>query len=109
MVGVEEEVQLAEVAGRTVNLSCEAHGHPPPRISWSIIGSQVSELASSLISTGSWCNSGYCSLEALMAYSQLSLFLITLFIIIYTHTRLAERSILVLLPSLHGYCININS
>ncbi|XP_038146299.1 cell surface glycoprotein MUC18 isoform X2 [Cyprinodon tularosa] len=40
VVGVEEEVQLAEVAGRTVNLSCEAHGHPPPRISWSIIGSQ---------------------------------------------------------------------
>ncbi|XP_012722075.2 cell surface glycoprotein MUC18 isoform X2 [Fundulus heteroclitus] len=40
VVGVEEEVQLEEVAGRTVNLSCEARGHPPPSISWNIVGSQ---------------------------------------------------------------------
>ncbi|XP_047235565.1 cell surface glycoprotein MUC18 isoform X2 [Girardinichthys multiradiatus] len=40
VVGVEEEVQLEEVAGRMVNLSCEARGHPPPSISWNIIGSQ---------------------------------------------------------------------
>ncbi|XP_013875111.1 cell surface glycoprotein MUC18 isoform X2 [Austrofundulus limnaeus] len=40
LVGVEEEVQLEEVAGRMVNLSCEAKGHPTPSISWSIVGSQ---------------------------------------------------------------------
>ncbi|KAM4727231.1 cell surface glycoprotein MUC18 isoform 2-T2 [Anableps anableps] len=40
VVGVEEEVQLEEVAGRVVNLSCEARGHPPPSISWNIVGSQ---------------------------------------------------------------------
>ncbi|MEQ2192844.1 hypothetical protein XENOCAPTIV_018282, partial [Xenoophorus captivus] len=51
VVGVEEEVQLEEVAGRMVNLSCEAQGHPPPSISWNIIGSQVSQLTSSIIST----------------------------------------------------------
>lgn len=41
MVGVEQEVQLEEAAGRMVNLSCEAQGHPLPSISWNIIGSQV--------------------------------------------------------------------
>lgn len=41
LVGVEEEVQLEEVAGRMVNLSCEARGHPPPSITWNIVGSQV--------------------------------------------------------------------
>ncbi|XP_017275437.1 cell surface glycoprotein MUC18 isoform X1 [Kryptolebias marmoratus] len=40
LVGVEEEVQLEEVAGRMVNLSCEAKGHPTPSISWNIVGSQ---------------------------------------------------------------------
>ncbi|KAM4547357.1 cell surface glycoprotein MUC18 isoform 2-T2 [Fundulus diaphanus] len=40
VVGVEEEVQLEEVAGGAVNLSCEARGHPPPSISWNIVGSQ---------------------------------------------------------------------
>lgn len=40
-MGVEEEVQLEEVAGRMVNLSCEAKGHPTPSISWNIVGSQV--------------------------------------------------------------------
>ncbi|XP_041808121.1 cell surface glycoprotein MUC18 isoform X2 [Chelmon rostratus] len=38
--GVEQEVQLEEAAGRMVNLSCEAQGHPVPSITWSIIGSQ---------------------------------------------------------------------
>ncbi|XP_060912414.1 cell surface glycoprotein MUC18 isoform X1 [Labrus mixtus] len=40
MVGLEQEVQLEEAAGRMVNLSCEAQGHPLPSISWNIIGSQ---------------------------------------------------------------------
>eukprot|EP00064_Thunnus_orientalis_P005132 superscaffoldBa00000491_g5145 len=40
LVGVEQEVQLEEATGRMVNLSCEAKGHPPPSISWNIIGSQ---------------------------------------------------------------------
>uniref|UniRef100_A0A1A8F6F0 Melanoma cell adhesion molecule n=1 Tax=Nothobranchius korthausae TaxID=1143690 RepID=A0A1A8F6F0_9TELE len=40
MVGEEEAVQLEEVTGRTVNLSCEVKGHPPPSITWSVIGSQ---------------------------------------------------------------------
>ncbi|KAG7516738.1 cell surface glycoprotein MUC18-like [Solea senegalensis] len=38
--GVDQEVQMEEATGRMVNLSCEARGHPPPSISWSIIGSQ---------------------------------------------------------------------
>uniref|UniRef100_A0A3P8SLX8 Melanoma cell adhesion molecule a n=1 Tax=Amphiprion percula TaxID=161767 RepID=A0A3P8SLX8_AMPPE len=42
LVGLEQEVQLEEAAGRMVNLSCEAQGHPLPSISWNIIGSQVS-------------------------------------------------------------------
>ncbi|CAJ1063337.1 cell surface glycoprotein MUC18 [Xyrichtys novacula] len=41
MVGVDQEVQLEEAAGRMVNLSCEAQGHPLPSISWNIIGSQT--------------------------------------------------------------------
>lgn len=41
MVGVEQEVQLEEAAGRMVNLSCEVRGHPRPTISWNIVGSQV--------------------------------------------------------------------
>ncbi|TKS83225.1 MUC18 Gicerin Melanoma cell adhesion molecule Melanoma-associated antigen [Collichthys lucidus] len=40
LVGVEQEVQLEEAAGRMVNLSCEAQGHPLPSISWNIIGTQ---------------------------------------------------------------------
>ncbi|XP_042286403.1 cell surface glycoprotein MUC18 isoform X2 [Thunnus maccoyii] len=40
LLGVEQEVQLEEATGRMVNLSCEAKGHPPPSISWNIIGSQ---------------------------------------------------------------------
>ncbi|XP_074527991.1 cell surface glycoprotein MUC18 isoform X1 [Halichoeres trimaculatus] len=40
MVGVEQEVQMEEAAGRMVNLSCEALGHPLPSISWNIVGSQ---------------------------------------------------------------------
>uniref|UniRef100_A0A8C2WKS7 Melanoma cell adhesion molecule a n=1 Tax=Cyclopterus lumpus TaxID=8103 RepID=A0A8C2WKS7_CYCLU len=40
LVGVEQEVRLEEATGRTVNLSCEAQGHPLPSISWNIIGSQ---------------------------------------------------------------------
>ncbi|KAM8900659.1 cell surface glycoprotein MUC18 isoform 2-T2 [Spinachia spinachia] len=41
LVGGEQEVRLEEATGRMVNLSCEAHGHPPPSISWSTIGSQI--------------------------------------------------------------------
>uniref|UniRef100_A0A3Q4H2B5 Cell surface glycoprotein MUC18-like n=1 Tax=Neolamprologus brichardi TaxID=32507 RepID=A0A3Q4H2B5_NEOBR len=40
LVGSEEEVQLDEVEGRVVNLSCEALGNPLPSISWNITGSQ---------------------------------------------------------------------
>lgn len=40
MMGVTQEVQLEEAAGRMVNLSCEAQGFPLPSISWNIIGSQ---------------------------------------------------------------------
>ncbi|KAM3868977.1 cell surface glycoprotein MUC18 [Diretmus argenteus] len=38
--GEDREVELEEAAGRLVNLSCEAHGHPLPSISWNIAGSQ---------------------------------------------------------------------
>lgn len=41
MEGGEQEVQLEEAVGRTVNLSCKAVGHPRPSISWTIAGSQV--------------------------------------------------------------------
>lgn len=44
LVGSEEEVQLDEVEGRVVNLSCEALGNPLPSISWNITGSQVLSL-----------------------------------------------------------------
>uniref|UniRef100_A0A3B3IES1 Melanoma cell adhesion molecule a n=2 Tax=Oryzias latipes TaxID=8090 RepID=A0A3B3IES1_ORYLA len=40
MEGGEQEVQLEEAVGRTVNLSCKAVGHPRPSISWTIAGSQ---------------------------------------------------------------------
>uniref|UniRef100_A0A3Q3XAV2 Ig-like domain-containing protein n=1 Tax=Mola mola TaxID=94237 RepID=A0A3Q3XAV2_MOLML len=40
LVGVEQEVQLEEAAGRMLNLSCESRGRPLPSISWSIMGSQ---------------------------------------------------------------------
>ncbi|CAB1448206.1 unnamed protein product [Pleuronectes platessa] len=40
LIGVEQEVQLEEVQGMMINLSCEAVGHPLPSISWSIIGGQ---------------------------------------------------------------------
>ncbi|KAK2828367.1 hypothetical protein Q5P01_019401 [Channa striata] len=40
LVGEDQEVQLEEATGRTVNLSCEAQGYPLPSISWNIIGSQ---------------------------------------------------------------------
>ncbi|XP_035482748.1 cell surface glycoprotein MUC18 [Scophthalmus maximus] len=39
LVGM-EEVKLEEATGRMVNLTCEAHGHPLPSISWSVIGTQ---------------------------------------------------------------------
>lgn len=45
MLGVGEEVQLEEAAGRMVNLSCEVRGHPRPIISWNIVGSQVDFLS----------------------------------------------------------------
>lgn len=41
LLGVEQKVQLEEVEGRVVNLSCEALGYPLPSISWNITGSQV--------------------------------------------------------------------
>lgn len=41
MVGMEQEVQLEEAAGRMVNLSCEVQSYPPPVVSWNIVGSQV--------------------------------------------------------------------
>lgn len=41
MVGVEQEVQLEEAAGRMVNLSCEVQSYPRPVVSWNIVGSQV--------------------------------------------------------------------
>ncbi|XP_061596364.1 cell surface glycoprotein MUC18 isoform X2 [Cololabis saira] len=40
VLGAEQEVQLVEAAGRTVNLSCEVLGYPAPSISWTITGSQ---------------------------------------------------------------------
>ncbi|XP_030602977.1 cell surface glycoprotein MUC18 isoform X2 [Archocentrus centrarchus] len=40
LLGVEQKVQLEEVEGRMVNLSCEALGYPLPSISWNITGSQ---------------------------------------------------------------------
>ncbi|XP_068600322.1 cell surface glycoprotein MUC18 [Brachionichthys hirsutus] len=40
LVGVQQEVQQEEAAGRMVNLSCEALGHPLPSITWNIVGSQ---------------------------------------------------------------------
>ncbi|XP_051903232.1 cell surface glycoprotein MUC18 isoform X2 [Hippocampus zosterae] len=40
LVGDEQEVHLEEVVGKTVNLSCEARGHPAPGITWSFDGSQ---------------------------------------------------------------------
>ncbi|XP_056141463.1 cell surface glycoprotein MUC18-like [Lampris incognitus] len=36
----DREVEIEEATGRLVNLSCEAHGHPLPTISWNIVGSQ---------------------------------------------------------------------
>ncbi|XP_060942310.1 cell surface glycoprotein MUC18 [Limanda limanda] len=40
LMGVEQEVQLEEVQGQMINLSCEAMGHPLPDITWSFIGVQ---------------------------------------------------------------------
>ncbi|XP_077448209.1 cell surface glycoprotein MUC18 isoform X1 [Stigmatopora argus] len=40
LVGEEQEVHLEEALGRTVNLSCEARGHPAPSITWIFVGSQ---------------------------------------------------------------------
>ncbi|XP_035034447.1 cell surface glycoprotein MUC18 isoform X2 [Hippoglossus stenolepis] len=40
LIGVEQEVQLEEVQGMMINISCEALGHPLPSISWSIVGGQ---------------------------------------------------------------------
>ncbi|XP_011609548.1 cell surface glycoprotein MUC18 isoform X1 [Takifugu rubripes] len=40
MVGMEQEVQLEEAVGRTVNLSCEVQSYPRPVVSWNIVGSQ---------------------------------------------------------------------
>lgn len=54
LVGSEQEVQLDEVEGRVVNLSCEALGNPLPSISWNITGSQVLSLphSSNLLHSG---------------------------------------------------------
>uniref|UniRef100_A0A667WTJ1 Melanoma cell adhesion molecule a n=1 Tax=Myripristis murdjan TaxID=586833 RepID=A0A667WTJ1_9TELE len=46
MHDMDREVELEEATGRLVNLSCEAHGHPLPSISWSIVGSQVPPVVS---------------------------------------------------------------
>ncbi|XP_034077680.1 cell surface glycoprotein MUC18 isoform X1 [Gymnodraco acuticeps] len=40
LVGSDQDVQLEEAAGRTVNLSCEARGRPLPSLSWSLSSSQ---------------------------------------------------------------------
>ncbi|XP_057676722.1 cell surface glycoprotein MUC18 isoform X1 [Corythoichthys intestinalis] len=40
LVGDEQEVHLEEAVGRSVNLSCEARGHPAPSITWIFVGSQ---------------------------------------------------------------------
>ncbi|XP_077360196.1 cell surface glycoprotein MUC18 isoform X2 [Festucalex cinctus] len=40
LVGEEQEVHLEEAVGRTVNLSCEARGHPAPGVAWIFHGSQ---------------------------------------------------------------------
>ncbi|XP_076017579.1 cell surface glycoprotein MUC18 [Genypterus blacodes] len=40
-VGQELELELEESVGGVVNLSCEAHGHPLPTITWDIVGSQT--------------------------------------------------------------------
>ncbi|XP_077403034.1 cell surface glycoprotein MUC18 isoform X2 [Vanacampus margaritifer] len=40
LVGEEQEVHLEEAVGRTVNLSCEARGHPAPSVTWTFDSSQ---------------------------------------------------------------------
>uniref|UniRef100_A0A4W5JSE5 Melanoma cell adhesion molecule a n=1 Tax=Hucho hucho TaxID=62062 RepID=A0A4W5JSE5_9TELE len=46
MKDADREVEMEEGAGKWVNLSCEAHAHPLPTISWTVTGSQVKQ--------GSW-------------------------------------------------------
>eukprot|EP00063_Salmo_salar_P077803 XP_014052638.1 PREDICTED: cell surface glycoprotein MUC18-like isoform X2 [Salmo salar] len=40
MKDADREVEMEEGAGKWVNLSCEAHAHPLPTISWTVTGSQ---------------------------------------------------------------------
>ncbi|CAB1352427.1 unnamed protein product, partial [Coregonus sp. 'balchen'] len=40
MKDADREVEMDEGAGKWVNLSCEAHAHPLPTISWTVTGSQ---------------------------------------------------------------------
>lgn len=43
MVSEQQEVRLEQPAGRVLNLSCEAQGHPPPSVSWSLSTGQTWE------------------------------------------------------------------
>ncbi|CDQ98282.1 unnamed protein product [Oncorhynchus mykiss] len=40
MKDADREVEMDEGTGKWVNLSCEAHAHPLPTISWTVTGSQ---------------------------------------------------------------------
>ncbi|XP_024249654.1 cell surface glycoprotein MUC18 isoform X1 [Oncorhynchus tshawytscha] len=40
MKDADREVEMEEGAGKWMNLSCEAHAHPLPTISWTVTGSQ---------------------------------------------------------------------
>uniref|UniRef100_A0A8C7QAN2 Melanoma cell adhesion molecule a n=2 Tax=Oncorhynchus mykiss TaxID=8022 RepID=A0A8C7QAN2_ONCMY len=40
MKDADKEVEMEEGAGKWMNLSCEAHAHPLPTISWTVTGSQ---------------------------------------------------------------------
>jgi hypothetical protein len=43
MKDADREVEMEEGAGKWMNLSCEAHAHPLPTISWTVTGSQVKQ------------------------------------------------------------------
>lgn len=43
MVQGEQEVRLEQPAGRLLNLSCEAQGHPPPSVTWTLSTGQLWE------------------------------------------------------------------